>query len=205
MPFVAAKASIQKLQSSSLDLLAVHLSGHLQEERPRRPSWKRLLKLFGALPDGLTVHLEPKRFRIGASIRWLWTYETLWRCLNASNFVTAPQLDRLFWKRNVITQVSLIFSAIPSIASVWTLSHSVFWEPRAIIWGIRSDRKLLGVRQTATSPRFLMLEVWFSLQKGRSSVWKTRDSHSQCTVAICEAVLGLTDRRNGHSSNSQLP
>ena len=102
-------------------------------------------------------------------------------------------------------QVSLIFSAIPSIASVWTLSHSVFWEPRAIIWGIRSDRKLFGVRQTATSPRFSMLEVWFSLQKGRSSVWKTRDSHSQCTVAICEAVLGLTDRRNGHSSNSQLP
>ena len=77
MRFVAPKASVQKPQSPTRDVLAVHLSGHLQEKRPRRPSWKRFLKLFGTLRDGLTVHLEPKRLQIGASIRQLWTYETL--------------------------------------------------------------------------------------------------------------------------------
>jgi hypothetical protein len=76
MRFVAPKASVQKPQSPSCDLLAVHLGGHLQEKRPRRPGWERLLKLFGALRDGLTVHLEPKRLQFGDSMRWLWTYET---------------------------------------------------------------------------------------------------------------------------------
>ena len=103
--------------------------------------------------------------------------------------------ENTFIPSSITSVVSVILEAIRSIESAWTLGYSVsgdlgrsFGASEAIESSSKSAKLVLRLVSRCSM-------CAFSVSKGRSSDRKAQLGRRRYTVATCEAISGLADRR----------